>query len=427
VDEHIASLLASSFFRMTAAQLLLIDLRTTFIRTEAVITIFKTCPLLKELDVGECKKLSVLELARSLEEVPRERLVVEHLQKMEICGSGSGNCWIGYRQKLCFDGYDMCFPSERGYLSVTHGGGKAQKVGLPARELPRLERFQQLGSSNVLPAVRAIEAIIHSIQQTASPFCMHVNGCEECLHFAQYVDHDGKGDHEHYDGKTYGQHACMVCGDARFLCLDCVGYSYHYCAEEHCNACVCVKCDGGRSVTALLRSGREDLLGEGTTHFKIVECCWEHTGQCQFPIKNMILCKDKKVCNKDPRDPDWAYGPDLCPTCGKWQCGWCPNGRSFQTCEGCDIRPCAMDSSIIVNSCDSCDCDLCNTCGPVRDCEDGCERVQGVNGTMRAVSHCTECYLERHPPVEVGLPVMVAATAQAEGEEGDLRQEENAA
>ena len=57
----------------------------------------------------------------------------------------------------------------------------------------------------------------------------------------------------------------------------------------------------------------------------------------------------------------------------------------------------------------------------------GATRVQGVNGTMRAVSHCTECYLERHPPVEVGLPVMVAATAQAEGEEGDLRQEENAA
>ena len=99
VDGHIASLLASSF-RMTAAQLLLIDLRATCVRAESAITIFKTCPLLEELDVGECKKLSVLELARRLEEVPRESLVVEHLQKIEICGSGDGDSWVGYRPKL---------------------------------------------------------------------------------------------------------------------------------------------------------------------------------------------------------------------------------------------------------------------------------------------------------------------------------------
>lgn len=42
----------------------------------------------------------------------------------------------------------------------------------------------------------------------------------------------------------------MLCGKARFLCKKCVGYSYHSYAEWGCEACVCVECDGGRSVAA---------------------------------------------------------------------------------------------------------------------------------------------------------------------------------
>jgi len=250
----------------------------------------------------------------------------------------------------------------------------------------------------VLPAVRAVEAIIHTLQQPASPFCMHVNGCEECLHFARHVSYDGIG--YAYEGKTYGRHTCMLCGESLFLCLDCVGYSYHYCAEQRCDACVCVGCDGGRSVNALLASGREDLVEEGTKHFKIVECCWEHSNQCRFPKEDMILCKDKNACCKDPRGLDWlsVWGPDLCPTCGKWQSGWCEDKVSCESCQECGVKACATDSSIELESCDSCGCILCNTCGPVRDCEDGCE-PERVGNTTYEVSHCPECYLAGHPPV----------------------------
>jgi hypothetical protein len=86
MDGRIASLLASPF-HTTAPQLLLIDLRATSITAVSVITIFQTCPLLRELDVGECEKFRVLELARRLEKIPRESLVVELLRKMEICGA----------------------------------------------------------------------------------------------------------------------------------------------------------------------------------------------------------------------------------------------------------------------------------------------------------------------------------------------------
>lgn len=391
--------------RITAGHLFIIDLRTTSFTAASVITIFQTCPLLKELDVGECP--GVLELARLLEEEPRERLVVRLLKHMEVCESGDGDNWIGYRPKLRYRGSGICVPRERGYLSVTQYGGKTQKVGPPASKLQHLKLKYQLGSPHVLPAVRAVEAIVQAIQQPTSPFCMHVNGCEECLQFAQHVSYDGKGSLVSYDGKTYGQHTCMLCKESRFLCLDCVGHSYHYCAEEECDACICVKCDGGRSVIALLASGRENLLGECTTHFKIVECCWKHTGQCRFPKEDMILCKDKKACCKDPRDPDWAYGPNLCPTCGKWQCGWCNDNIS---CQECDVKPCATNSSIEIKRCDNCSCDLCNTCGPVRDCEDGCE-PERLGDTTYKVSHCPECYSEIHPSVDAAAPGLVAATA----------------
>lgn len=76
-----------------------------------------------------------------------------------------------------------------------------------------------------------------------------------------------------YDGKTYGQHTCMLCGGlCRRLCRDC----YHYCAEEECQACICVKCDGGDSVKAIYLSENEllweRLVEDGTTHFETARC-----------------------------------------------------------------------------------------------------------------------------------------------------------
>ena len=56
--------------------------------------------MLKELDVGECPDFRVLELARLLEEEPRERLVIRLLENMEVCGSGDGDNWVGYRPNI---------------------------------------------------------------------------------------------------------------------------------------------------------------------------------------------------------------------------------------------------------------------------------------------------------------------------------------
>ena len=60
---------------------------------------------------------------------------------------------------------------------------------------------------------------------------------------------------------------------------DCAVDSYHYCAENECQTCICMKCDGGRSVKAIYFSENglllESLLERGTTHFKIVDCLLE--------------------------------------------------------------------------------------------------------------------------------------------------------
>jgi len=89
MDGYIPSLLASTV-RIMAVHLFIIDLRATSITAASVITIFQTCPLLKELEVGECPDFGVLELARLLEEEPHERLVVRMLENMEVCGRQLG-------------------------------------------------------------------------------------------------------------------------------------------------------------------------------------------------------------------------------------------------------------------------------------------------------------------------------------------------
>lgn len=403
--------LFESSFRGVAAQLRIIDLHATSISAAGVVTVFQTCPLLEELDVGECQNFSVLRLAVRLKQTILESLVVGRLQKMEVCGTGEGESWVGYRQLFGTDYYksDLFeFPdSDVGdwrlsdNLSQLYKASKRQGDPAPDEELRKRlakelkKRLDYLGSPDVLPAVRSIEAIIHSHQRPASIFCMHVNSCENCeIKFAQFVSHDGKGQNAPYDGKTYGQHTCMLCGEARFLCLDCVGYSYHYCADYDCKACVCVKCDGGRSFTAEYES--EDLTTwedlQDTIHFSTVNCCLMDRGLCDFPQQFMILCKDEEACCAGVS----GSSQDRCESCGLWQCADCGMyGSKLKWCSTCERRACT-DGCLEVEECDSCRTYSCNVCGPARLCKDGCGDVRDVWGRNHAVRHCPTCYLN-HP------------------------------
>lgn len=253
--------------------------------------------------------------------------------------------------------------------------------------------LERLGSPDVLPAVRAIEAIIHVLQQSSS-FCMHVNGCENChVKFAQYLSHDGKGEDTPYDGKTYGQYTCMLCGDARFSCLDCVGYSYHYCFEWGCEACVCVKCDGGRSP-----KGENELGGlaweglQDTNHFTTVNCCLMDRNSCVSSERFMTICKDEEACGVGGSESH----QDHCEVCGLWQCADCGMyGEDLHPCHKCDTRACS-DGCVMVELCDSCWERSCNVCGPARLCEGGCGNVRSPWGRKHPVRHYPDCYRD-HP------------------------------
>jgi hypothetical protein len=372
VDGRIASLFASSF-RSVAAQLVIVDMRLTDITATSVITILRTCPSLEELDVGGCERLNVIELASSLKELPPENLAVRRLQTMEICGSGHDENWVGYRQKM------LPYNPEAGDFSRWYGGRSDYYPGFDSyvervHDEAFNSRLERLGSPDVLPAVRAIEDIIHALQQSSS-FWMQVNGCENCLKFAQFLSEDGKGfigfSDAPYD-KTYGQHTCMKCGDAHFLCLDCVGYKYHYCYGLQCPACVCVKCDGGLSLKGEHESGDlawEDL--QDTLHFTTVNCCME----CENEY--MTICKEKEAC----------IDQDLCEVCGLWLCPNCAvYGNELELCEKCKRRACS-DGCLVVEECDSCAKSFCNECDTVRLCKDGCGD---------SVRHCRDCYRD-HP------------------------------
>lgn len=224
---------------------------------------------------------------------------------MEVCGTGDGDSWVGYRQRLGYNERDYCVTCGENYVwcpSLWH----CCRDG-PTEEHKSDGNFHQLGSTNVLPAVRAVEAIIHSQQLSAPVFSMHVNGCENCLNFAQYVPRDIVAP---CDEKTDGLHTCMVCGKARYLCLQCVGDRFHSCAEKNCPACVCVECDGGRSLSECYLSGEEleieRMEEEGTTYFDIATCCLENlpSHKCRFPQQFKILCKDKSACCGPTLGPD---------------------------------------------------------------------------------------------------------------------------
>lgn len=114
-DLRIGTLFTSSFVRL-AGRLALIDLCATSITSISIITIFQACPSLRELDVDESVSVSVLDLVRLLEATPRSTLLFKHLQTMEICGSGEGNSWVGYRPQLGSASKIYQFPSSCGYM-----------------------------------------------------------------------------------------------------------------------------------------------------------------------------------------------------------------------------------------------------------------------------------------------------------------------
>lgn len=177
-----------------------------------------------------------------------------------------------------------------------------------------------------------------------------------------------------------------------------MGDSYHYCAEYCCQACVCVDCDGGGSVKGICESDNElswnRLVEHGTTHFEIVNCCFEddEDNSCRFPKEYKILCKDTTTCcNGGTTD-----APDLCSTCGKWQCVWCHAGMRLNRCQICGEREC-VQCSMDVYFCDTCEMCDCPMCSLVRECEDGWEPEETRDGDKYAVWHCSDCYLEEHP------------------------------
>jgi hypothetical protein len=177
----------------------------------------------------------------------------------------------------------------------------------------------------------------------------------------------------------YGQHTCMVCNEAHSLCRDCAEDSYHYCAEDGCQACVCVECDGGRSVKGIYSSGNELLLerlmGRGTTHFAAVHCLLEdpeYEAPCRMPTEYKIVCKDKKTCG--------GCGPNGCQTCRSWQCPWCEEQCFSSRCDVCYGARCTE----------------CH-CVRVRECEDRCEPWKSLYGKEYVLGHCSDCYLKLHP------------------------------
>jgi len=346
---------------------------------------------------------------------------VRRLRKIEICGTGDGDSWVGYRQRLGHNLRNRCFSVGHDYVHYI----PTNCFGGPSEDVQPTGRFFQLGSTDVLPAVRTIEALVHSHQLPDPFFCIHVNGCEDChLYFAQYLPHYGK---DSYDGNTTwsrrhtthfdkGRHTCMLYGEGRFICLECLRTRYHCCAEEECLTCVCIDCDGKPSVTACHSSGTdlewERLEEEGTTHFDLVSCYREgHNDSCRFPQQLKQLCKDAEMCCGP------SLGPDCCKECGGWQCRWCDTDWSRSRCAKCNARECILDNChFVIYRCDACDETYCSdTCSQicmfkVLNCDDSDE-----------CELCPECYLEYSDDASMTL----AFVGTYDGEEEEDEEEED--
>lgn len=185
-----------------------------------------------------------------------------------------------------------------------------------------------------------------------------------------------------------------MCDEVRFLCRDCVGYRYHYCADEYCKACVCVECDGGRSVKAICCSENkllwERLVERGTEHFNIVNCCFEfdENTPCQSP-EDLKFMRDE--CCDSESNPLFS-----CNACGSWLCVRCADVQHLAWCSICGERSCT-EWCVDVWMCDTCSESFCTTCSAVKECDDGCDPLKIKDGTEYPPWPCSECYLEKHP------------------------------
>jgi hypothetical protein len=173
-----------------ASVIRVLDLRSTGITEQSIVTIFKTLPSLQLLDVGECKGLNLIQLAGLLRGGESRGLVVRQLKRMEVCGSGDGCNIIGYRQELSWVDTSYSTPS-RSYEGPRRGGEGGFRQELKGKGV--LHRVG--GNTRLQGAVREIEAAVHALQQPRPVFTMGVNICEDCgVSFAEFVPHDGKAE-----------------------------------------------------------------------------------------------------------------------------------------------------------------------------------------------------------------------------------------
>jgi hypothetical protein len=219
----------------------------------SVVVVFQSCPSLVRLDLGECPGLDLIELSKRLAMVTHESLVATQLGLMEVCGSGRGVRWVGYRQQWAFNQDHGCYDKYVGRGYDVMGVGKRcgaytiSSRGGPSKEVKELDTFHKVGSSHrLLPAVRSIEAIMLAQQLKAGQpaiFTLGINICEQCkTGFAEFMPQDGK-DIEAFETdearlrhlREYGRHVCQECGRSAFLCMNCASYEYHhYCTREGC-------------------------------------------------------------------------------------------------------------------------------------------------------------------------------------------------
>lgn len=405
-----------------ASNLLQVDLRATSITAHSVICVFQSCPSMVSLDVGECQSLDLSILAERLEKVPLESLLVKHLEYMEVCGTGSGDLWIGYRQQLAADGND-----KYRYSCIQRSYERPHIIGGPAKELgPEGARKRQLHSvgSRVKGVIDRIEAAIRQVQGRESYiFSMAINVCEECCrNFADWFPLDGHHDRFNTVEKrllhrqTYGKHTCQApgCTKSLFLCLDCMDNMFHYCADYECKACYCVDCDtaNGMSVSIVWESEGEEawehLQATGTRHFRLVACAYDQWGTCPLPIQRKILCKE-------PHHETCEASESLCNRCGSWTCHYNEENDDVVYCDrlGCKNRTCPDCTE--VHFCQHCESWLCDDCGHCEFCE------------LCQETHCASCRVELHPPPppapnesedDAGLNAE-AENAETGGEQGD--------
>jgi hypothetical protein len=216
-----------------ASVIKVLDLRSTGITEQSIMTIFRTLPSLELLDVGECKGLNLIKMAGLLRGGESRGLVVKQLKQMEVCGSGDGCYAIGYRQEVGWSETSYSNPSRSYYGPHCASGGFR-------REFETRGMLHRVGGNTRLqPAVREIEAAVHALQPR-TVFTMGVNICEDCgVCFAEFVPHDGhEGDCCATEEKaldftrSYGRHTCDICKRAAFLCLECASYEFHYCCKH---------------------------------------------------------------------------------------------------------------------------------------------------------------------------------------------------